>query len=68
MTLLARAGRKASETFGIERHRHIKGRDSLDIACLVTSLSAAEADPDRLPRLNRAHRAIQNKLHHVPAM
>ena len=56
----------AAQAVRIERHRHIKGRDSLEIACLVTSLSAAEADPDRLPRLNRAHWAIQNKLHHVP--
>ena len=55
----------AAQVARIERHRHIKGRDSIEVAYLVTSLSAAEAAPDRLLRLNRAHWAIENKLHHV---
>jgi predicted transposase YbfD/YdcC len=55
----------AAQVARIERHRHIKGRDSVEIAYLVTSLSAAQANPDRLLQLNRAHWAIENKLHHV---
>ena len=58
----------------IERHRHIarriqgggaQGRDSVEIAYLVTSLSAEDASPARLLALNRAHWAIENRLHHV---
>ena len=49
----------------IERHRHVKGRDSVEIAYLITSLTAEEAGPERLLELNRAHWAIENKLHHV---
>lgn len=54
----------------IERHRHIPGtqgpaRDSVEIAYLITSLSATEACPARLLGLNRAHWAIENRLHHV---
>ena len=55
----------AAQVVRIERHRHIKGRDSVEIAYLITSLSAAEASPDRLLQLNRAHWGIENKLHHV---
>ena len=55
----------AAQAVRIERHRHIKGRDSVEIAYLITSLSAAEASPERLLELNRAHWAIENKLHHV---
>lgn len=49
----------------IERHRHIKGRDSVEIAYLITSLTAEEAGPERLLELNRTHWAIENRLHHV---
>ena len=59
----------AAQAVWIERHRHIKGRDSVEIAYLITSLSATEASPERLLALNRAHWrahwAIENKLHHV---
>ena len=54
----------------IERRRHIPanrgpGRDSVEIVYLITSLSAGEAGPERLLALNRAHWAVENRLHHV---
>lgn len=55
----------AAQAVRIERHRHIKGHHSVEVAYLITSLSAAEAGPKRLLELNRAHWAIENKLHHV---
>lgn len=47
----------------IERTREIKGKTSTEVAYFVTSLSPAEAGPDRLLALARAHWAIENKLH-----
>ena len=64
----------AAQVVRIERHRHIakrmqagaiQWRDSVEIAYLVTSLSAAEASPEHLLALNRAHWGIENRLHHV---
>lgn len=55
----------AAQVARIERHRRVHGRDSVEVAYLVTSLSAKEADPQRLLALNRAHWAIENRLHHV---
>ena len=55
----------AAQAVRIERHRHIKGRDSVEIACLITSLTSKEAGPERLLELNRSHWAIENKFHHV---
>jgi len=55
----------AAQVARIERHRHIKGRDTVEVAYLITSLTAQEAGPERLLELNRAHWAIENKLHHV---
>jgi predicted transposase YbfD/YdcC len=55
----------AAQAVRIERHRHIKGRDSVEIAYLITSLTAGEAGPERLLELNRTHWAIENRLHHV---
>jgi predicted transposase YbfD/YdcC len=49
----------------IERHRHSKGRDSIEVAYVITSLPANQASPERLLELNRAHWAIENRLHHV---
>lgn len=43
----------------------MQGRDSVEIAYLITSLPAAEAGPTRLLALNRAHWAIENRLHHI---
>lgn len=41
------------------------GAQSREIAYIVTSLSAAEAGPERLLELSRRHWAIENKLHWV---
>jgi len=49
----------------IERHRYVKGRESVEVAYLITSLTAEEAGPERLLELNRAHWAIENRLHYV---
>jgi hypothetical protein len=49
----------------IERHRYVKGRESVEVAYLIASLTTEEAGPERLLELNRAHWAIENRLHHV---
>jgi hypothetical protein len=53
----------------IERRRRAPGRDGVEVASLVASLSAKEADLQRLLSLNRAlkcaHWAIKNRLHNV---
>lgn len=49
----------------LTRTREIAGRVSTETVYLVTSLPATQASPDRLLALNRAHWAIENKLHHV---
>lgn len=53
----------AAQILRIERTRDIKGRTSTEIAYYVTSLAPAEAGPDRLLALARAHWGIENKLH-----
>jgi len=60
----------AAQVVRIERHRHIpaiqgQACDSVEIAYLITSLSASQASPERLLALGRAHWAIENRLHHV---
>lgn len=55
----------AAQAVRIERHRRSKGHDSVEIAYLITSLPPEVAGPGRLLELNRAHWAIENKLHHV---
>lgn len=47
------------------RTREIGGKVSTETVYLITSLPAANASPERLLTLNRAHWAIENKLHHV---
>ncbi len=37
----------------------------MEIAYIVTSLTAAEAGPERLLDLSRTHWAIENRLHYV---
>lgn len=49
----------------VTRTRRIGGKTSAETVYLITSLSAQEASPERLLALNRAHWAIENKLHHV---
>jgi len=49
----------------LERRREIRGRESVEIAYLITSLPAEKAGPERLMALARAHWAIENRLHYV---
>jgi len=49
----------------LERRREIRGRESVEIAYLITSLPPEKAGPERLMALARAHWAIENRLHYV---
>ena len=49
----------------IERTREIGGKVSTETVYLITSLTAAEAGPERLLELSRTHWAIENRLHYV---
>ena len=49
----------------LERTRRIGTTESIEIVYLITSLPPADAKPERLLALVRAHWAIENKLHHV---
>lgn len=49
----------------VERRRWIKGRESVELAYLITSLPADEATPEQLLQLIRDHWAIENRLHYV---
>lgn len=55
----------ASQVARIERTREIDGKISKETAYIVTSLTAAEASPERLLELTRTHWAIENRLHYV---
>ena len=55
----------AAQAVRIERTRMIGDNISIEVAYLITSLTAREACPKRLLALNRAHWGIENKLHHV---
>ena len=55
----------AAQVARIERIREIGGKASTEIAYIVTSLTAAEAGPERLLDLSRTHWAIENRLHYV---
>jgi len=55
----------AAQVARIERIREIGGKVSTEIAYIVTSLTAAEAGPERLLNLSRTHWAIENRLHYV---
>jgi Transposase DDE domain len=49
----------------LTRTREAGGKISVETVYLITSLPADVAPPERLLALNRAHWAIENKLHHV---
>ena len=49
----------------VERRRWIRGRESVELAYLITSLPADEAAPEQLLQLIRDHWAIENRLHYV---
>jgi predicted secreted Zn-dependent protease len=53
----------AAQVLRSERTREINGKTSTEVAYFVTSLAVAEAGPDRLLALARAHWSIENKLH-----
>ncbi len=55
----------AAQVARIERTREIGGKVSTETAYIVTSLTAAEAGPERLLELSRTHWAIENRLHYV---
>ena len=55
----------AAQVARIERSRRIGDKESTEVAYVVTSLPAAEAGPERLLELARAHWAIENRLHWV---
>jgi hypothetical protein len=49
----------------IERRHWVRGRESVQIAYLITILPGDNAAPERLLQLIRDHWAIQNRLHYV---
>jgi len=49
----------------ITRCRRIRGVESTEAVYATTSLTAAEADADKLLTLSRRHWGIENRLHHV---
>ena len=53
----------AAQVMRIERRREKAGKSTTEIAYFVTSLPAAEAGPQRLLALVRAHWGIENRLH-----
>ena len=55
----------AAQVARIERTREIGGKASTETAYILTSLTAAEAGPERLLELTRDHWAIENRLHYV---
>ena len=55
----------AAQVARIERERRIGDKVSPEVAYIVTSLTAAEAGPERLLALSRAHWGIENRLHYV---
>lgn len=55
----------AAQVARIERIREIGGKASTEIVYIITSLTAAEAGPERLLELTRTHWSIENRLHYV---
>ena len=49
----------------LTRTRETAGKTSTETVYLVTSLPVVDATPERLLGFNRAHWAVENKLHHV---
>ena len=55
----------AAQVARIRRERRIGDKVSVEIAYVVTSLTVAEAGPERLLELVRARWGIENRLHYV---
>lgn len=53
------------QIFRIERRRIIKGKESVEVVCGISSLSPQQADASRLLALSRGHWNIENRLHWV---
>ena len=53
------------QVFRIERRRRMRGKESVEVVCGITSLSPHQADASRLLELSRGHWSIENKLHWV---
>jgi hypothetical protein len=55
----------AAQVARIERTRRVGGKESIEVAYVITSLPADVAGPERLLQLSRGHWGIENKLHWV---
>ncbi len=55
----------AAQVARIERTREVGGKVSTETVYLITSLTTAEAGPERLLELSRTHWAIENRLRYV---
>ena len=55
----------AAQVARVWRERRIGDKVSTEVADIVTSLDVAEARPESLLALVRAHWGIENRLHHV---
>ena len=53
------------QVFQIHRVRELPGRTEQETVYGITSLTAAEAGPERLLALSRGHWGIENRLHGV---
>jgi len=53
------------QVFRIRRRRVVSGKESVEVACGITSLSPKKADAERLLLLTRGHWGIENRLHWV---
>ncbi|MGH6856603.1 MAG: transposase [Methylocella sp.] len=53
------------KSYALSRRRWIKGKESVEIAYFVTSLTREQASPEPLLALAREHWAIETKLHYV---
>ena len=49
----------------LSRQRVVRGKESTETVYAITSLTADKADAERLLRLSREHRGIENRLHDV---
>jgi hypothetical protein len=53
------------QVFRLERRRRINGKESVEVARGITSLSPKRADAGRLLKLSRGHWCVENRLHWV---
>jgi predicted transposase YbfD/YdcC len=55
------------QAFVVERHAHDKksGASSVEVAYGITSKTPAQADPQRVLKINRQHWTIENSCHYI---